>query len=138
MSFTSLNISHVDFTRTTLSTVKRLRCKIYCSENLKGKLLFLNILWKIIKHGNSAGFFLSGLQVIYDTTLPSFQRVVRVLVRCANCSIPSYFPLEKEKIYSILTSSFLLFGGDGYSMLKDNHTGSISLGIVFTLYTYFL
>ena len=52
----------------------------------------------------------------YDLTKPAFSRVVSVSVRCLECSVPSYSPLSQEDVYSVLVSSFIIGGGDGYSM----------------------
>lgn len=43
----------------------------------------------------------------------------KVLVLCTECDVPQYERLENDKKYRILTTDFLLFGGDGYTMLKD-------------------
>ncbi|CAH2236055.1 jg7346 [Pararge aegeria aegeria] len=61
----------------------------------------------------------SGLKVEYDFKKPPGARVVKVLVRCGKCKIPTYEPLNKTVEYNILTSGFLANGGDGFSVFKE-------------------
>ena len=69
---------------------------------------------------NLCRLFCVGIKVIYDLTQPVDSRVKALSIRCADCIIPEYQPVENNKVYSIITSSFLYNGGDGYSMIKDN------------------
>ena len=56
----------------------------------------------------------------YNLWNPAGERVVRVQVRCAKCRIPRYEELDMDEMYGILTSTFMLSGGDGYTMLSDH------------------
>lgn len=62
---------------------------------------------------------MSGIHVTYDISRPALQRVVSASVRCLECAVPSYSPLDEDQEYSILLSEFLIGGGDGYSMFTD-------------------
>lgn len=55
---------------------------------------------------------ISGLKVVYDSTLPSGKRIKKVSIGLKE--------LEKNKIYKLATSDYLYSGGDGYSMFKDS------------------
>ena len=55
----------------------------------------------------------------YDITRKSGQRVVRADVRCQKCLVPSYSELKNHQIYPLLLPSFLIDGGDGYSMFTE-------------------
>lgn len=88
-------------------------------------------LWSALEHSvfdiekskdDPHGKFLqvSGLKVKYNMQQPSGSRVQSVMVKCANCTIPIYKPLEMEKAYSVVTISFLKKGGDGFDMIKNN------------------
>ncbi|XP_033635326.1 snake venom 5'-nucleotidase-like [Asterias rubens] len=86
---------------------------------LKGKHI-LDMLEHSVKRyedsGNAGEFIqLSGLQVIYDVTLPIGQRVVDVRVRCADCTVPSYSSLNMEKVYRVAMNSYMAGGGYGFS-----------------------
>ncbi|XP_029640954.1 5'-nucleotidase-like [Octopus sinensis] len=96
-----------------------------------GKLL-LDILEHSVKDYDSKnGKFLqvSGIKVIYDLSKPNGQRIVSVKVRCAKCLVPTYENLHLKKIYKIGLSDFLINGGDGYSMIKNNIKHRIITGM---------
>lgn len=61
----------------------------------------------------------SGLKISYDYTKPINSRVISVLVRCADCPVPLYEPLEPTKIYRVVTGDFLQGGGDGFKMFTE-------------------
>ncbi|XP_044272833.1 protein 5NUC-like [Tribolium madens] len=67
----------------------------------------------------SKGEFLqfSGLHVVYNMKKPAYSRVVSVKVRCGNCSVPIYEPLDPKKAYGVVAPSFLTTGGDGHEIL---------------------
>ena len=64
----------------------------------------------------------------YDRTKPEGSRVVAAEVRCAACQIPEYQPLDNQARYFLLSSDFLIKGGDGYTMLKDEQLSRTSYG----------
>ncbi|XP_071831376.1 5'-nucleotidase-like [Apostichopus japonicus] len=68
------------------------------------------------------GFFLqySGLRVTYDVSRPAGNRVASVDVLCSYCPIPFYEPLDLENVYKIVVQSYLIEGGDGYTMIAEN------------------
>ena len=55
----------------------------------------------------------------YDITRPAGNRVVSVHVRCRECLVPSYSALKEDQIYHLLLPGFLIDGGDGYFMFKE-------------------
>lgn len=59
--------------------------------------------------------------MVYNLHKPVGNRVVSVLARCLECSVPNFSPVEDSKHYSIYVSSFLINGGDGYSFDRSNH-----------------
>ena len=65
-------------------------------------------------------FSLAGIKVTYDVTRKPGMRVVDVKVRCTECTIPMFAPLEPEKVYDVLTSSYVIAGGNGYKMIPKN------------------
>ncbi|KAG8338401.1 hypothetical protein J6590_000064 [Homalodisca vitripennis] len=86
-----------------------------------------SVLMRVLEHSVSryskeerVGGFMqySGIQVEYDLSKPPQKRVVSALVRCGDCKVPHYLPLDVNKVYSVLTSTFLADGGDGYSMFE--------------------
>ncbi|XP_013418359.1 5'-nucleotidase-like [Lingula anatina] len=84
-------------------------------------------LWAVMEHSvslqeSNTGRFLqvSGLRVVYDLSKPVGRRVVSIDVRCADCTVPEFQPLVKTKSYDVVTNTYLLEGGDGFSIFKDN------------------
>ncbi|XP_021942386.1 apyrase-like isoform X2 [Zootermopsis nevadensis] len=63
---------------------------------------------------------MSGIQVTFDLSRPVMSRVVRVAVRCAECRVPEYEPLNLEKWYQISLCSYLVSGGDGFTVIANN------------------
>lgn len=76
---------------------------------------------KDYQHRQGEGKFLqmSGLRVVYNLTKPNEQRVKSVLIRCADCLVPEYKPLNETKIYKVIMPKYIADGGDGYSMLNS-------------------
>lgn len=62
----------------------------------------------------------SGLKIVYDLSQPEGSRVISLKVRCNACEIPIYEDLNEEQYYRIAVNSFLVTGGDGYTILTDN------------------
>lgn len=70
---------------------------------------------------NGQGFLqMSGIKVTFDLNKPVMERVSSVAVRCAECDVPQYEPLDLEKWYRVALCSFLVTGGDGYEVIVDN------------------
>ena len=46
--------------------------------------------------------------------------MVSLDVRCLNCTMPEYSPLDDNAVYNILTSDFTIKGGDGFVSIRDN------------------
>lgn len=62
---------------------------------------------------------MSGMNVVYDIENPPENRLSEIYIRCSNCEIPKYEPLNMTAAYNILMSSFLYYGGDGYVMFEE-------------------
>ncbi|XP_049522863.1 apyrase-like isoform X2 [Dermacentor silvarum] len=56
----------------------------------------------------------SGIRVIYNFSMPSGCRIMSLKVLCANCSIPVYNEVMENETYSIVTTTFIANGGDGF------------------------
>ncbi|XP_064539669.1 apyrase isoform X2 [Drosophila montana] len=78
----------------------------------------------------------AGLKVTYDYTKPVNSRVVSVLVRCADCDVPIYEPLEPAKVYRIASPDFLQGGGDGFTMLAEGTDIQVSITDLEALLSY--
>ncbi|XP_041352269.1 snake venom 5'-nucleotidase-like [Gigantopelta aegis] len=72
----------------------------------------------------------SGIRVTYDIAKPVGKRVVKVKVRCSNCSIPKYEDLDPDTVYKIIMPSFIADGNDFYSVIRENKIKHHLLGDV--------
>ncbi|EDV20502.1 5'-nucleotidase [Trichoplax sp. H2] len=82
---------------------------------------------------------MSGVRVVYDLSKPPLSRVTKAEVRCTNCTVPVFVPLDDKKFYKMVISSFMANGGDGYTMFRDNRTSLVLTGFLDSdvLVTYF-
>lgn len=89
--------------------------------SLNGSDLIETLELGVRANGTSRGEYLqvSGLRVVYDLTKPIGSRVVEVKARCSACYVPKYEPVQPNKSYRIVTTSFLMNGGDGHYVLKE-------------------
>lgn len=111
--------------------------------SMTGELILSVLEWGVEKlemnaTANLFGAFtqLSGLQVVYDLSKPKNSRVISVQVQCADCDVPSYSKLEKNKTYNALLLDFMQSGGDGYTMLKDLKAQPLGVTTADTLVEY--
>ncbi|XP_043075178.1 5'-nucleotidase [Puntigrus tetrazona] len=88
------------------------------------------------RHEGGHGEFLqvSGFQVVYDLSKLPGNRVQSVNVLCTQCRVPRYEPLNPKKEYKVVMPSYLVDGGDGYSMIKEqklkHDSGDLDLAVV--------
>ncbi|XP_070392059.1 snake venom 5'-nucleotidase-like [Dermacentor albipictus] len=61
----------------------------------------------------------SGFRVEYNLTKDNYDRVVSISVLCANCSVPTYQPLDDNKTYKIVAVDFIARGGDGFKFTNS-------------------
>ncbi|XP_049522860.1 protein 5NUC isoform X4 [Dermacentor silvarum] len=61
----------------------------------------------------------SGIRVVYNFSRPSGCRIVSLKVLCANCSVPVYKEVMENEKYSIVTTTFIANGGDGFKFQKS-------------------
>ncbi|XP_060805981.1 apyrase [Amyelois transitella] len=70
----------------------------------------------------------SGLRPVFDGSRPLGDRVVDVSVRCIDCDVPRYEPLELDKYYKVVSQNFIGQGGDGFSMISENRRNIEGVG----------
>lgn len=88
---------------------------------LKGSTLKAAFEHSVHRYGQATGEFLQvgGIHVVYDISRKPGDRVVKLEVLCTQCRVPSYEPLRMDKVYRVILPSFLVGGGDGFRMIKD-------------------
>ena len=62
----------------------------------------------------------AGVRLVYDVTREVGNRLVSAEVRCGDCDEDTLEPLEDDQVYNVVTSNYVLGGGDGYTMLEEN------------------
>ncbi|XP_078001428.1 snake venom 5'-nucleotidase-like [Glandiceps talaboti] len=69
------------------------------------------------EHADGRFLQYSGLLVTYDTSKPIGKRVVKVEVKCTECAVPEYRPLQSNALYKVILPTYVAEGGDDYEML---------------------
>lgn len=60
----------------------------------------------------------TGAIVEYDLSSDSGNRVVSLNLRCRQCRIPEFEPVDLDAHYTVLMSDYLADGGDQYTSFK--------------------
>ncbi|XP_075984343.1 apyrase-like isoform X2 [Anticarsia gemmatalis] len=71
----------------------------------------------------------SGLRAVFDGAKPLGQRVIDVKIRCIECDVPRYEPLDINKYYRIVSQNFIGNGGGDYTMLSENRINVEVVGV---------
>ncbi|KAG7270078.1 hypothetical protein CRUP_012079 [Coryphaenoides rupestris] len=88
---------------------------------LRGATLRQAFEHSVSRYGLSSGQFLqvSGIRVEYDLSQVPGQRVRSLRMLCTECRVPRYEEVEAESLYKVVLPSYLVTGGDGFSMIRD-------------------
>ncbi|XP_062323348.1 5'-nucleotidase [Osmerus eperlanus] len=88
---------------------------------MKGTTLLKVFEHSVRRYGGSTGEFLqvSGFHVEYDTSRAPGERVKSVSVLCTSCRVPIFEALDPNRLYKMVLPSYLVEGGDGFSMIKE-------------------
>ncbi|KAI3364632.1 hypothetical protein L3Q82_011417 [Scortum barcoo] len=103
---------------------------------LKGSTLRKAFEHSVKRYGQSTGEFLqvSGFRVEFDLSKPPGQRVQSLSILCTKCRVPQYEPVEDETVYKIVLPSYLVKGGDGFSVIKNetvkHNSGDLDITVV--------
>lgn len=63
--------------------------------------------------------FPTGFHVVFDISRPPGSRLRSVSILCTKCRVPRYEPLDDEMVYTVVVPSYLVAGGDGFFMIRD-------------------
>ncbi|XP_041832486.1 5'-nucleotidase [Melanotaenia boesemani] len=103
---------------------------------VKGSTLKKAFEHSVKRYGQRSGEFLqvSGFRVEYDLTKPPGHRVKSLSTLCTKCRIPQYEPVQDETIYKVVLPSYLVTGGDGFSMFINetlkHDSGDLDISVV--------
>ena len=70
----------------------------------------------------------AGLRVTYDLGRPVGRRVRRLEILCSNCSVPQLEPVLDDQPYRVVVPRFIVGGGDGFTMLRDEKLAVVDIG----------
>ncbi|XP_050084841.1 apyrase-like [Anopheles aquasalis] len=94
---------------------------------LPGRALLEALEYSASRHGTADVLQFSGLRVVFNMTQPAFQRVQHLSVRCQECRIPKYEPLDPNARYRVAIAAWIGNGGNGYQMFAD-HRSNVRIG----------
>lgn len=60
----------------------------------------------------------TGARVVYDVTKEPQNRIVSIEIMIIKDNITRYEPLDHSKMYTCITNSFLIEGGDSFHMIS--------------------
>lgn len=63
-------------------------------------------------------------------------RVQSVMIQCSECKVPKYEPIDPTKHYTLITTKYLINGGDQYTMIKDGIINMVDFSKYPTFPTY--
>lgn len=64
--------------------------------------------------------FFQGAMVKYDLSRPPGNRVVSLHLRCKECRVPKYEPVNHHANYTLLMPDYLAMGGDNFTSFTNN------------------
>lgn len=67
------------------------------------------------------------MRVTYKMKNAVGSRVQSVMIRCSDCKEPSYEPINQNRQYTIITTKYLMNGGDQYTMIKNGIINAVDL-----------
>ncbi|XP_059212984.1 snake venom 5'-nucleotidase-like [Centropristis striata] len=103
---------------------------------LKGSTLLKVFEHSVRRYGESTGEFLqvSGFQVEFDLSRPAGRLVKSLSIVCTRCRVPRYESVEAETVYTVVLPSYLVNGGDGFSMIPKemikHNSGDLDISVV--------
>lgn len=80
-------------------------------------------LWEIFEFSLTGTFYTlqaSGIRYTADRSKEIGSRLINIEVRCRECLVPKYEPVELEKWYRLIVPSYLADGGDGFEAVSNN------------------
>ncbi|XP_069371685.1 5'-nucleotidase [Paralichthys olivaceus] len=103
---------------------------------LRGSTLRKAFEHSVRRYGQSTGEFLqvSGFHVEFDLSKPPGRRVTSLRILCTECRVPHYQPVEDETVYTVVLTSYMVKGGDGFDMIQNEivkyNSGDLDISVV--------
>ncbi|KAJ0173095.1 hypothetical protein K1T71_011271 [Dendrolimus kikuchii] len=80
---------------------------------------------------------IGGMRNIYNASAPAGSRVTAT-IRCIDCDVPRYLPLDPETTYRVVTQNYIGDGGGGFTMLSENRWNLVNLEIDYVMLQRFM
>ncbi|KAG9493666.1 hypothetical protein GDO78_001511 [Eleutherodactylus coqui] len=103
---------------------------------IKGSTLKKAFEHSVHRYGASTGEFLQvgGIKVVFNTDKEPGERVVSLEVICTKCRVPKYVPVQMDEVYKLVLPAYIVEGGDGFIMLKNeslkHDSGDLDVAVV--------
>uniref|UniRef100_A0A3B4BLQ1 5'-nucleotidase n=1 Tax=Periophthalmus magnuspinnatus TaxID=409849 RepID=A0A3B4BLQ1_9GOBI len=103
---------------------------------LKGSTLKKAFEHSVHRYGQSTGEFLqvSGFQVDLDLSKPPYSRVQSLRILCTLCRVPMFDLVQDDLVYKVLVPSYMVTGGDGFSMIPEemvkHNSGDLDITVI--------
>lgn len=68
------------------------------------------------------------MHVVYNMKNDLGSRVQSVMIQCSECKVPKYEPINPTQHYTLITTKYLINGGDQYTMIKDGIINQVEFG----------
>ncbi|XP_070781728.1 5'-nucleotidase-like isoform X2 [Enoplosus armatus] len=76
----------------------------------------------------------NGFHVEFDVSGPPGNRVKSLSILCTKCRVPLYEPVDDETVYKVVLPSYMVTGGDGFSMIPDemlkHDSGDLDISVI--------
>ncbi|KAL4712357.1 hypothetical protein ACJJTC_001518 [Scirpophaga incertulas] len=79
-----------------------------------------------------------GLRVVYNASQPVGSRVLSTRIRCIDCDVPRYYPLDTNATYRVISQSYIGDGGGGYTMLSEHRENLQTLQVDYVVLQQYL
>ncbi|XP_026740814.1 apyrase-like [Trichoplusia ni] len=80
---------------------------------------------------------IGGMRNVYNASEPVGSRV-QASVRCIDCAVPRYEPLDRNATYRVVSQSYIGDGGGGYTMISNNKESEATLDIDYVMLQRYL
>lgn len=90
--------------------------------DIRGQYLLDALEYSASRFNSADVLQVSGIRVTYNITRSAGNRVVSVDIRCRECKVPRYEPLDRNKYYRVAIAAWIGNGGNGYTMFGEHRT----------------
>ncbi|CAH0731750.1 unnamed protein product, partial [Brenthis ino] len=125
---TSIEPGNITFESLLLSTPFENRVEVF---DLQGKYILDTLEYAVanVPWPGARMVQVSGLRAVFDGNRTMNNRIVSASIRCIDCDVPRYEPIDPNKMYKVISQSFIAGGGDGFTMISENRRNVEVVGV---------